>query len=692
MKIKKLKYLLTVFVIAVFLNGCKDKEDIFIGTDSFINSFSLTQDGTTYNASFYADSIIISVPEGLSLNGASVTYSLSEQASIKPVPDDISNWNNEMLFAVTSYSGEEQTYKYIVKRNSIDAEGTVVLSTQDEVNAFGEQGVTSIKGSLIIGRIAGTDSITSLAALYQLKEVGYNITVNPTYAAKEFTGLDALETVGGEININDVKEIKSVEFQSLKSAGSIYIKNDSISSAEFPRLTQVAGDLRVDCPLNILNLTNLQNVGGQLSLLHSYNRGEITQIALPLLKSAGNIYIVRFKELTKIELPELVTSGDLSFLYMPSFNIVYLPKLIETTGTIKMTSTTDLAEVSLPALERAGGLDIPEFVKVLEVPLLSQVSGDLFLRGLTVENMDFLSSLTSVEGKFTIYNLPNLQTFKVPSALTNVGTLSIYYSRMLPPEEIDVKGLQMDELEIRGAALVDTKIIGDEEFDGVLNINSDGSLPTGATITFPDLEGFSTIDSLILGYVRISNLNIKGIKKINKGFYLPSNSITEFYMPDLEEVGGDFLISHLNRSIQEIIEIPKLKTVGGDFNVTILSGETKTLAFPLLESVGGNFSLASGYQTRALTSVKFTSIKNITGKLSVTSGRSSYSNSIMTNLDGFSTLMNVSGVEITDQGALVSYEGLKNALSSFSADDWSVSNNAYNPTYEELNSGQWLQP
>ena len=692
MKIKKLKYLLTVFVIAVFLNGCKDKEDIFIGTDSFINSFSLTQDGTTYNASFYADSIIISVPEGLSLNGASVTYSLSEQANIKPVPDDISNWNNEMLFAVTSYSGEEQTYKYIVKRNSIDAEGTVVLSTQDEVNDFGEQGVTSIKGSLIIGRIAGTDSITSLAALYQLKEVGYNITVNPTYAAKEFTGLDALETVGGEININDVKEIKSVEFQSLKSAGSIYIKNDSISSAEFPRLTQVAGDLRVDCPLNILNLTNLQNVGGQLSLLHSYNRGEITQIALPLLKSAGNIYIVRFKELTKIELPELVTSGDLSFLYMPSFNIVYLPKLIETTGTIKMTSTTDLAEVSLPALERAGGLDIPEFVKVLEVPLLSQVSGDLFLRGLTVENMDFLSSLTSVEGKFTIYNLPNLQTFKVPSALTNVGTLSIYYSRMLPPEEIDVKGLQMDELEIRGAALVDTKIIGDEEFDGVLNINSDGSLPTGATITFPELEGFSTIDSLILGYVKISNLNIKGIKKINKGFYLPSNSITEFYMPDLEEVGGDFLISHLNRSIQEIIEIPKLKTVGGDFNVTILSGETKTLAFPLLESVGGNFSLASGYQTRALTSVKFTSIKNITGKLSVTSGRSSYSNSIMTNLEGFSTLMNVSGVEITDQGALVSYEGLKNALSSFSADDWYVSNNAYNPTYEELNSGQWVQP
>ncbi len=692
MKIKKLKYLLTVFVIAVFLNGCKDKEDIFIGTDSFINSFSLTQDGTTYNASFYADSIIISVPEGLSLNGASVTYSLSEQASIKPVPDDISNWNNEMLFAVTSYSGEEQTYKYIVKRNSIDAEGTVVLSTQDEVNAFGEQGVTSIKGSLIIGRIAGTDSITSLAALYQLKEVGYNITVNPTYAAKEFTGLDALETVGGEININDVKEIKSVEFQSLKSAGSIYIKNDSISSAEFPRLTQVAGDLRVDCPLNILNLTNLQNVGGQLSLLHSYNRGEITQIALPLLKSAGSIYIVRFKELTKIELPELVTSGDLSFLYMPSFNIVYLPKLIETTGTIKMTSTTDLAEVSLPALERAGGLDIPEFVKVLEVPLLSQVSGDLFLRGLTVENMDFLSSLTSVEGKFTIYNLPNLQTFKVPSALTNVGTLSIYYSRMLPPEEIDVKGLQMDELEIRGAALVDTKIIGDEKFDGVLNINSDGSLPTGATITFPELEGFSTIDSLILGYVKITNLNIKGIKKINKGFYLPSNSITEFYMPDLEEVGGDFLISHLNRSIQEIIEIPKLKTVGGDFNVTILSGETKTLAFPLLESVGGNFSLASGYQTRALTSVKFTSIKNITGKLLVTSGRSSYLNSIMTNLEGFSTLMNISGVEITDQGALVSYEGLKNALSSFSADDWYVSNNAYNPTYEELNSGQWVQP
>jgi hypothetical protein len=57
-------------------------DDLFTDRNNFITNFSLKQDETTYHASFYGDSIIVTVPESLSLNGATVICTLSEQASI----------------------------------------------------------------------------------------------------------------------------------------------------------------------------------------------------------------------------------------------------------------------------------------------------------------------------------------------------------------------------------------------------------------------------------------------------------------------------------------------------------------------------------------------------------------------------------------------------------------------------------
>nr|WP_319999810.1 hypothetical protein [uncultured Draconibacterium sp.] len=700
MNTNQLKYLLGIFVIAILLSGCEDDEEFFTGADSFITSFSLEKDGTTYNASFYSDSIIVTAPDGVSLNGAKISYSISENANIIPSPDSISNWNEELLFSVTSYNGDRQTYKYVVNRKGIDVGGSVFLATQDEVDAFGQRGITSIKGNLVIGRAAGTDSITSLAALYQLKEIGYNLIINSVYKAREFTGLDALEKVGGEININEIGTIKNVDFQNLSSVGSVYIKSDSINSVEFPKLTEAGSDLYIDCPLNILKLNNLQKAGGKITIMHSYNRGNISALSFPLLTEVGSFYFARFQELSKIELPELTNSGELYCYFLPALDIIYLPKLKETTGSIKMYSTLVLSEVSLPVLEKAAGLDIPENVSNLEVPKLTEISDDLFLRGLINENLDFLSSLTSVGGTFTIYNLPNLTAFEAPPALKSVGKLSVFYQRMLPPDEINIRGMELNELEIKGAALIDTKLIGEEEFDGILNINCDGQIPSGYTISFPELEGFSTIDSLRLGYVKIDNFNMKGVRKIRRGFQLPSNSIKEFQLPDLEEVGGDFVIATLGSSTKETIELPQLKTVAGNFDVKLFSGVVKTLSFSALESVEGDFSLTTGYgydfggwgQQICLTSALFESLATINGKLTISSGSSSFTNNLMTNLDGFSALTNVNGIEVTGQGVLTSYEGLKNALPSFSAENWLATNNAYNPAYEELSSGQWIQP
>ncbi len=703
MNIHQLKYLLAGVIIAFLWNGCKDDEEFFTGTDNFITAFSLTQDGTTYDASFYSDSIIVTVPDGVSLKGATVAYSLSEHASIIPVPDSISNWNNEMLFAVTSYNGKQQTYKYTINRSSIDAKGTVILATQEEVDAFGATGITAIKGSLIIGRTAGTDSITSLSALYMLEEIGYNLIIKPTYAGKEFTGFDALETIGGEINIESVMTLETISFPALKTVGSITIEDgdrENNISVSFPKLSTATGDVSIEEPLSSANFSGLKSVGGTFKLYDSYSKGELPGISLPLLEQAGALYIGRFTRLTKLQLPALKTTGDFYLYYLPDLNVLYCPDLQETTGTLTLPSTSSLTELELPKLQKAGGISLTALYTV-SVPSLTEVTGDLSFKSMYSENLDFLSALTTVGGTLSINDPLNLKTFTAPSSLESIGVLNFYGSSTSLPEEINVKGLKLEELAIGRAALINTKIIGDDEFNGTLTISSKDSYSASGTITFPELEGFSTVDSLSLGsnisYMPV--MNVKGIRKIKKGLHVPNNNLNEFYMPDLEEVGGDFIINQMNRSTQETIEIPNLKTVAGNFDVFINSEDTKTLSFPALESVAGDFSLSTGYDLgytwyadRSLTSALFPSLKTIEGKLTLTSYPGySYLNKLMENLDGFSSLTSVSGIEITNQAALVSYEGLKNALSSFSAGDWYVSNNAYNPSYDDLNAGKWTQ-
>lgn len=705
MKIHQLKYLFTGFILAFLWNGCKDEEEFFTGTDNFITAFSLTQDGTTYNASFYSDSIIVTVPDGVSLKGATVSYTLSEHASIIPVPDSISDWENEMLFSVTSYCGEQQIYKYTINRNSIDADGTVILATQDEVDAFGEKGITSIKGSLIIGRMAGKDSITSLAALYELKEIENNLIIRATYASKEFTGFDALETIGGNINIESLENLEAIDFPALKTVGSITIEDgdrETNISVNFPKLTAVTENVSIDEPLNSIDFSSLKNIGGTFKLYDSYSEGEITSVSLPLLENAGSLYIGRFPELTKLQLSALKTTGDFYLYYLPELNVLYCPELLEITGTLTIPSSTSLTGLDLPKLQIAGGLDVTGLLYALDLSSLTEVAGDLGMTSFAVESMDFLSALTTVGGTLTINNFENLKTFTAPSSLKSIGVLNFTNYSTTPPEEINVKGLELGELAIRRGALVNAKLIGDDDFEGTLTIDSQESFSPSGTATFPELEGFSTVDSLSFGsYITtISVMNVEGIKKIRKGLQVPNNNMTEFYLPDLEEVGGDFIIIQFSGSTQETVEIPNLKTVAGDFDVTLNSGTIKTLSFPVLESVGGDFTLATGYQLsigsffnieNSLTSALFASLKTINGELSITSSNSSYYNDLMTNLDGFSSLTSVKSVNITKQSALVSYEGLKNALSSFSSDDWYVSDNAYNPTYDELSNGNWTQ-
>jgi len=248
-RLKIYRTVIAALFTASLLTGCNNDADLFEGSDNFITSFSITQNEITYNAFFYGDSIIITVSATESLEGATAKVVLSENASITPDPSTITEWDDETLFTVTSMDGTRKTYWYAVNRNDISAEGTIVLKTQEEVDAFGKLGCTSITGNLVIGKSSGSDSISSLAALYQLKNIAYSLIVHPTYSGSEFVGLDNLEAVGGTIQMESVTTLESVKLPGLKSAGAISVNNSLLTSVSFPKLVKVANSITLSGPL-----------------------------------------------------------------------------------------------------------------------------------------------------------------------------------------------------------------------------------------------------------------------------------------------------------------------------------------------------------------------------------------------------------------------------------------------------------
>lgn len=692
----------SLLAVLFVLSGCeKDDDNTFKGTDNYITSFSLTQGEAVLNATITDSVITVKAPEGFSLAGAKATIKLSENSGIYPDPASITEWDDEILFSVTSYDGTQTQYRYTVDRSNIDAAGSVVLETQADVDAFGLRGITAISGNLIIGRGSGTDSITSLMPLAGLKEIAYSLVINPTYSGEELVGFDNLEKVGDAIQVESVNKLTKVTFPKVKTAGSISIKNSLIALVDFPALTTVTKALTLESQLAETRFPNLKYVGGTLSFNAGYSTtAMLSRISLPSLQEAGNLSFSNFKNATKLEIPELVKVGD---LYLYNFNLlsfINAPKLKTASGTITIPYQTMLVEVSFPELTQAKNIILDgKTVKLLEFPKLATVTEKLTIQNVGVKSLsEGFNALTEIKGELHLREIPNMTTFSLPSALKTIAKLSIYNRTTSPFAEINIKDLNVGELELMANAFKDAKIIGKDVFNGTLTLNSDGA--SGSVLpTFPKLEGFSVVDSLAFGtYIAyMSEVHIKGIKKINKGFKFPNNNVLDFSIADLEEVGGDFVINHLNNSTQEGIEVPTLKKVGGDFSVVVESRSARSLKFAGLASVGGNFTLGTGYEDmwagdRSLSTFSFPALTSIGGKLKVLANSYGYTNSQIVNMDGFSTLKKVAGIEVTQQTGLISYSGFKNALASFNTDQWIAAENAYNPTYVQLTAGQWTKP
>ena len=449
---KKIFNIMFLCAVVSLFAGCDKEESPFEGSDAHILSFSLTTtDGVKYSASIDAGNILVTVPSGTSLSGASVEYDLCENASINPDPASISDWGNDHLFRVEAYDGSYESYRYSVEYTENIESGTLLFTTQEEVDAFASSGTTTVSGSVIIGAEKEPsfqyDTIKNVDALASLKEIGVNLVIRDTYKGSNIDGLANLEKAGGIYAGREDEKCAleggfSLSLPKLASATDIIIVSDSIARISFPSLATVNNKFYVNSKsVEEIEAGALQECLGDVTIEgksqgSSSNSGtsvnqKLTELSFPALKTVyGNLSVNNIWSLSNADFPLLSeVKGSLSLTYLYGLKELELPSLQMTGGDMKITSNDAMTLFSAPSLERAESVSLASSgstsINLANIALgsLEEVNGNFSIKYGSMENLSF-PKLRKIAGKLELSTFYFLETLSFGS-LEECGELSI---------------------------------------------------------------------------------------------------------------------------------------------------------------------------------------------------------------------------------------------------------------------------
>lgn len=706
MKRNNIKIFFMLLLTTLFIAGCSDDDSPFSGEDHYISSFHLQQGDITLKAAISADSIIITAPENLSLSGAIADVVLSENATIDPQISTIKEWDNNQDLTVTAYNGTKKTYHYTVKRGVVSRDGDIILLTQEDVETLAALGLSQINGSLTIGSSTGTDSVFSLVPLAGLKTIVFDLMINPTYAGVDLAGLENLERIGS-LKIDQVKSLKTAEFTKLNTVISNLVVNQTmLRTLKFPELAKVDRSLQIlsTDSLTAMEFPKLASVIEGMTIQAGWGENKLTSINFPsLAKVGGNINISQWKEVKSVNFPLLTSATAISVTSLTKMETFVAPKLQSVLGNFTFSYNLLLTTLDVSSLQKvSGGLRLENIsIETLNgLKSLTSVDGEFFISDVKeLKNIEGLKSLKSIGGRMYLSNWPALEDatlqglssinniggeviisqvpFKKFSgfALTKISSLGIYGNGLSSIEEIDVSKIEIEKSLTISTISTAFKLKGKDVFAGKLIVD-------GSSL---NLEGFKEVGDFSYNMSTKQNkTETVSIKKVNGDLTLNIYNFDTFSMPNLEEIGGKFNIAVSGK--MEIL-FPALKKSGAmDVNVTPMD----MVSFPSLQLVDGDCKIVTANYLGSISEIKMPALKKITGILNLSGYSNWYANTNMTNLDGFSALTEVKGVKIEYNEALVNFAGLKNAVNSLTATEWSVSDNAYNPTFDDMKAGKWI--
>ncbi|MBE9600965.1 hypothetical protein [Pedobacter sp. MC2016-24] len=699
---------LYMMLAIVLLGSCK-KDSLFKGTDNNITAFELNQGDVVLKGAISQNNIVITAPENMVLTGATPKVLLSEKASIQPDPASISNWDEAHEFVVTAHNGSQTTYSYKVERNIISREGDVVLLSQADVDALAALKLTAINGSLTIGKASGEDKITSLDALSGLKSIAYDLNINPTYTAKDLSGLKNLEQVGA-IQIGALEKLETLELPKLKTVMlNLVVNGAGVKTIKLPELLKIDKGLQLISLLSLteINFPKLKSIVQNISIQGSYAPSLLKSIAFPELENMeGDLIISQWTQLASIQFPKLKKVNELSVIGFAELKAFEAPQLKNILANLEISHNEKMSTLDLSGLQTvAGGFrlqNLPELKNLDGLKSLTSVQGDLFFYTMPgIKNMNGLKSLVSVGGNvmlsgFNVLEDPNLEALanlkKITGTLTisetpfkkftgfgltEISSLSIFGYNVSTIEEIDVTKLNILTNITLSNISTNVKLKGKDSYDCGLTFDQ-------ANVT---LEGFKEVKDFTYN---MSSADLKPVQtitvaKVKNNLTLGIYGFSKLSLPNLEEIGK---ASRITVSSKMELDLPALKKSG---SLEIAATQMDVLNFPALQTIDGDCSINTANYQGSMGDLKLPALTSINGTLKLFGYSSYYTNTKMANLNGLSALSSVKRIEISYNVALNDFTGLKKAIASIAASNWVVSGNKYNPSYDDMVNAKYVK-
>ena len=557
----KLKQIFIAFLSVIALYSCSEKEDIPADADdNFITKVTVSVAGETYSAVIASDTITVTVPYTVSLNGASATVEFTPSAKIMPDPATISDWDTERTFRITSFNGQAHDYTYLVIKDEIRSKGNVELKTPAEIVSFAATGTSIIKGDLVIGSDSDdAEKIKDISALGMLKEIEGNIIIRNSYTGGTLTGLDNITKIGGlsigsEENPAANETLEMVSMTKLNEVtGNIHVYNNGVKFVQFDLLKAIEGDFVISSStLATLQIPELINVGGALNIF-GMGKGAISTLVFPKVQTVKNsLSINEISTLKSISFPELIETGSINFSSLPiEFEKLSMPKLSVVNGDCFIIS--------------------------------NYIQGDLFSTtgNVSLTNLDEMSNLATVTGLLSIcyfYELSSLSNLK---NLKRIGSLKL--------EKLISCSSPID--------ISDAVFSNEDSEESIIRISECKKLQK--LITKDDLSNVSIyIDAWANNYV---DFNFKKVK--NLSYITPDKKV--FTLP-IEEVHGDF---YFGAGMKSGIIANNLKFVDGYMHLKI-GMMVSNLEFSKLEKIGGQFFMEGTLNTPKMVH-NFSNLKSI---------------------------------------------------------------------------------
>ncbi len=664
---------LWIFAVTALLYSCQKDDDTFDGKDNYIAAFALQHNGTSYAASITGNKIEIYIPANIDLTGATAQVRLCELSTISPNPSEITNWNYNQEFTITSYNNSVRNYSYTVTRTNATEQGTVTLLTQADVETFAAKQVSIINGNLIIGDatlVQGMDTIKNLNALTGLTEIKGNLVIGNSFAGKNLDGLSNLKSAGsiyigtttqvcethdsidvelinlqhiGELAINSAK-VKKLSLPALQSAWSIYVNAKSIKALSMPLLKNIYGNLAIQSGTNASGTTANAFLSG---------------IIIEELESVtGSITIQGIVNATEVKVPKLKSVGENLFMgYLSNVTEINIPLLHEVQGKITITNLDKITSLKGNAIENAGSLLISgnystRPITSIELDQLKQVNGDFEISNTSITTIN-LGQLHTVNGQLKITNNESISALNLPAlkVCSKLYLASIYQLPTLDISKVtDPKNIEI----VSGYILNSIKMPHTVE-----NITLNGG---SESTKFPTLDGLEEVTgSLSVSNYTIESIAIPNVKRIGTYSQNSSSGLKHLTLPDLED------IETLKLGLTELISFsaPKVTRIG-------------TLDF------------TSPWK---LTMLNFSALLEITTTMRVWGATyaGAASKCLLPNLNAFNTVTKIGSVDIKWCGNLTDFSGLKNALTSLSAEKWSVVGCKYNPSFQDMVNGNYTK-